>query len=328
MMKKIIRKRISLIAYLLSIGMLLNCTAEDTQNSSVDSFENFIQPSYCAPEIPKEAELFGEKIDLQNYYLRERYDRELMSFSFWHSNIFLLIKRANKFFPIIEPILKEQGIPDDFKYLVLIESTLDQRAISPAKAAGMWQILPTTAEEAGLIINEDVDERYNLEKSTVVACKFLKRTYELTNSWSLAAASYNTGRARVLKQIQQQQTNNYYEMLFSEETNRYVFRILMAKNIMENPKQFGFLLKKSDLYSQIDCDVVKVDSTINNLTDFAKGYGISYQLLKDSNPWLRSNRLKNVERREYLIKIPKKEALRFDENKIKVHNKNWVIEPQ
>jgi hypothetical protein len=328
MMKKIIRKRISLIAYLLSIGMLLNCTAEDTQNSSVDSFENFIQPSYCAPEIPKEAELFGEKIDLQNYYLRERYDRELMSFSFWHSNIFLLIKRANKFFPIIEPILKEQGIPDDFKYLVLIESTLDQRAISPAKAAGMWQILPTTAEEAGLIINEDVDERYNLEKSTVVACKFLKRTYELTNSWSLAAASYNTGRARVLKQIQQQQTNNYYEMLFSEETNRYVFRILMAKNIMENPKQFGFLLKKSDLYSQIDCDVVKVDSTINNLTDFAKGYGISYQLLKDSNPWLRSNRLKNVERREYLIKIPKKEALRFDENKIKVHNKNWVIDPQ
>lgn len=327
-MKKIIRKRISLIAYLLSIGMLLNCTAEDTQNSSVDSFENFIQPSYCAPEIPKEAELFGEKIDLQNYYLRERYDRELMSFSFWHSNIFLLIKRANKFFPIIEPILKEQGIPDDFKYLVLIESTLDQRAISPAKAAGMWQILPTTAEEAGLIINEDVDERYNLEKSTVVACKFLKRTYELTNSWSLAAASYNTGRARVLKQIQQQQTNNYYEMLFSEETNRYVFRILMAKNIMENPKQFGFLLKKSDLYSQIDCDVVKVDSTINNLTDFAKGYGISYQLLKDSNPWLRSNRLKNVERREYLIKIPKKEALRFDENKIKVHNKNWVIDPQ
>lgn len=328
MMKKIIRKRISLIAYLLSIGMLLNCTAEDTQNSSIDSFENFIQPSYCAPEIPKEAELFGEKIDLQNYYLRERYDRELMSFSFWHSNIFLLIKRANKFFPIIEPILKEQGIPDDFKYLVLIESTLDQRAISPAKAAGMWQILPTTAEEAGLIINEDVDERYNLEKSTVVACKFLKRTYELTNSWSLAAASYNTGRARVLKQIQQQQTNNYYEMLFSEETNRYVFRILMAKNIMENPKQFGFLLKKSDLYSQIDCDVVKVDSTINNLTDFAKGYGISYQLLKDSNPWLRSNRLKNVERREYLIKIPKKEALRFDENKIKVHNKNWVIDPQ
>jgi hypothetical protein len=328
MMKKIIRKRISLIAYLLSIGMLLNCTAEDTQNSSVDSFENFIQPSYCAPEIPKEAELFGEKIDLQNYYLRERYDRELMSFSFWHSNIFLLIKRANKFFPIIEPILKEQGIPDDFKYLVLIESTLDQRSISPAKAAGMWQILPTTAEEAGLIINEDVDERYNLEKSTVVACKFLKRTYELTNSWSLAAASYNTGRARVLKQIQQQQTNNYYEMLFSEETNRYVFRILMAKNIMENPKQFGFLLKKSDLYSQIDCDVVKVDSTINNLTDFAKGYGISYQLLKDSNPWLRSNRLKNVERREYLIKIPQKEALRFDENKIKVHNKNWVIDPQ
>lgn len=327
-MKNIIQKRILLISYLLTTGVLLNCTAEGTYKPSHDSYDNNIQPSFCAPEIPKEAELFGEKIDLQNYYLRERYDRELMSFSFWHSNIFLLIKRANKFFPIIEPILKEQGVPDDFKYLVLIESTLDQRAISPAKAAGMWQILPTTAEEAGLIINDDVDERYNLEKSTVVACKFLKRTYELTNSWSLAAASYNTGRARVLKQIQQQKTNNYYEMLFSEETNRYVFRILMAKNIMENPKQFGFLLKKSDLYSQIDCNVVKVDSTIDNLTDFARGYGITYQLLKDSNPWLRSNRLKNVERREYLIKIPKKEALRFDENKIKVHNKNWVIDPQ
>lgn len=322
-------KQIALGISLLTVGCLFNCTAEEsTANNSNYYIDNTLPTNYCPPQIPKNAELFGEKIDLENYYLRERFDRELLSFSYWHSNIFLLIKRANKFFPIIEPILKANGVPDDFKYLALIESSLDQRAISPAKAAGIWQILPTTGKEAGLVINEDVDERYNLEKSTVVACDFLKRTYELTNSWCLAAASYNTGRARVLRQIEQQQTNNYFEMLFGEETNRYVFRILMAKFIMENPKQFGFLLKKSDLYSQIDCNVVKVDSTIANLTDFAKSYNINYQLLKDSNPWLRTNKLKNNEKKEYFIRIPKKDALKFDENKIKVHNINWVIDTE
>lgn len=310
-----------------AVCLFLNCTNAEENKYPVKVFEDSLMHYNFAPQIPDSFTIFGETVDLTNYYMRERFDRELTSFSYWHSQMFLVIKRANKFFPIIEPILEREGVPDDFKYLALIESNLDQRALSPAKAAGMWQILATTGQESGLIVNDDVDERYNLEKATIIACQYLKRTYELTQSWALAAASYNSGRARVLKQMEVQQTNNYFDMLFGEETNRYVFRIMMAKFVMENPQNFGFMLKKEDLYYMVDADVVRVDSTINNLTDFAKGYGISYQLLKDANPWLRTNKLTNKNQTEFFIRIPKKEDLHYSKERIKVHNKNWIINP-
>lgn len=283
--------------------------------------------SYHAPKIPENLSFCGERIDLSNYYLREKFDRELLSFSYWHSQVFLFIKRANKFFPIIEPILKEYGVPDDFKYLALIESNLDQRAQSPAKAVGIWQIMPATGKEAGLVINDDIDERYNLEKATRIACSMLKHTHDVTGSWTLAGAAYNTGHARVVRQMEVQQTNNYFDMLFSEETNRYVFRIVMAKYLMEDPQRLGFFLTREDLYYPVEMDVVKVDTTIENLTDFAKERGINYQLLKDANPWLRSNKLPNKEQKEFFIKIPKKESLKFDPENGKVHNPNWVTNP-
>ena len=314
------------IPFLLMV-VLCDCSKAVESKDSVKIYEDSLMQVNYTPQIPKSFCIFGENVDLSNYYLRERFDRELMSFSYWHSQVFLIIKRANKFFPIIEPILKREGVPDDFKYLALIESNLDQRALSPAKAAGIWQILATTGQESGLMVNDDVDERYNLEKATVVACQYLKRTYELTQSWALAAASYNSGRARVLKQMEVQQTNDYFDMLFGEETNRYVFRIMMAKYVMENPQQFGFMMKKEDLYYMVESDVVKVDSTIENLTDFAKSYGITYQLLKDANPWLRSNRILNKEGREYFIKIPKVDDLRYSPESIKVHDKRWIINP-
>lgn len=280
----------------------------------------------AAPSMVAKASFCGESIDLSNYYLKERFDRELLSFSYWHSQVFLMVKRANKYFPIIEPILKQQGVPDDFKYLALIESNLDPRALSPAKAAGIWQILPETAKEAGLEVNDDVDERYNVEKSTVLACKYLKRTYELTNSWSMAAASYNTGRARVLRQKEAQKCTSYFDMLFSEETNRYVFRIVLAKMIMENPGKYGFLLHKEDLYAWPKQTVVRVQEPIENLTDFAIANGSSYQLLKDANPWLRSNKLPNKTHKLYEIKITRKDDVRIDTKNINVHNKNWVVD--
>lgn len=321
------RKMWSLFVPVVLFGICCNCTNAEEKKIPVKVFEDSLMQVNFAPQIPDSFAIFGEKVDLTNYYMRERFDRELTSFSYWHSQIFLIIKRANKFFPIIEPILKREGVPDDFKYLALIESNLDQRALSPAKAAGLWQILATTGQESGLIVNDDVDERYNIEKATVVACQYLKRTYELTQSWTLAAASYNSGRARVLKQMEVQQTNNYFDMLFGEETNRYVFRIMMAKYVMENPQQFGFMLKKEDLYYMVDADVVRVDTTIDNLTDFAKNYGISYQLLKDANPWLRTNKITNKNQTEFFIRIPKTDDLHFSKDKIKVHNNNWIVNP-
>jgi len=282
---------------------------------------------YYPPPTPSMSVFCGEIIDLSNYYLRERYDRELLSFLYWHSQIFLMIKRANKFFPVIEAILIEEGVPTDFKYLALIESLFDQRAVSSAKAAGVWQILAETAKEYGLEVTEDVDERYNLEKSTVLACKYLKRTYEQTKNWATAAASYNAGRGRVLSQIEIQKTSDYFDMLFSEETNRYIFRILVAKQIFSEPQKYGFYLKKEDLYYFVDYDIIEVNHAIPNLTDFAKSHGINYQILKDANPWLRTNKLTNKDKKTYQIKIPKKNALKFDSKKIQVYQKNWVINP-
>lgn len=303
---------------------LCDCAAETTTDRTPVPQSEM---SYHAPKIPSELSFCGERIDLSNYYLREKFDRELLSFSYWHSQVFLFIKRANKFFPIIEPILKEKGIPDDFKYLALIESNLDQRAQSPAKAVGIWQIMPGTGKDAGLVVNDDIDERYNLEKATRVACSMLKHTHDVTGSWTLAAAAYNTGHARVVRQMEVQQTNNYFDMLFSEETNRYVFRIAMAKYLMENPQRLGFYLTREDLYYPVETESVRVDTTIENLTDFAKEHGINYQLLKDSNPWLRSNKLPNKEQKEFFIKIPKKDALKFDPINGKVHQSNWVTNP-
>lgn len=316
------KSKIFVLFFLIFCSFSSNCQSPKNERKNT---ENKIV--YYAPEIPEVADFCGEKVDLTNYYLRERYDRELLSFSYWHSQLFILIKRANKFFPMIEPILKEEGVPDDFKYLALIESSLDQRAISSAKAAGIWQILADTAKEYGLEVSEDVDERYNLEKSTVLACKYLKKTYEQTGSWATAAASYNTGRGRVLSQIEIQQTNNYFDMLFSEETNRYVFRMIIAKQILVDPQKYGFYLKKEELYYFPDYEIVEVDSSIPNLTNFAKNYGSNYQLLKDANPWLRTNKLENKGKKTYQIKIPKEDAVKFNPKKIRVHQKNWVMNP-
>jgi hypothetical protein len=311
------------VCMLFSTTLFSNCLSEHGEEKNAKNDEL----RYYASEIPDRAHFCDEEIDLTNYYLRERYDRELLSFSYWHSQIFLMIKRANKYFPVIEPILKAEGIPDDFKYLALIESSLDPRAISPAKAAGIWQILPETAKEYGLEVTDDVDERYHLEKATIVACAYLKKTYEQTGSWSLAAASYNTGRSRVLRQMETQQENNYFDMLFSEETNRYVFRMVLAKRMLANPREFGFYIKKENLYYMIDYDTIEVNTTIENLTDFAKSHGTNYQILKDANPWLRTNKLANKNNKTYYIKVPKQNAVEFDPKKIHVHQKNWVTNP-
>ena len=252
---------------------------------------------------PQGLSFAGEEIPINSPEIWERIDKELLKNTYWQSNTMLFFKKANKYFPIIEPILKKNNIPDDFKYLALIESGLDN-VVSPAGAAGFWQILKGTAREYGLEVNSDIDERYNLEKSTQVACDYLNDAYDKFGNWTMAAASYNMGKNGARKRITEQGTNNYYNLHLNSETGRYVFRIIAVKDIMKNPKKYGFMFRLKDLYTMANYKTILVDSTIANLSDFAISCGINYKLLKQFNPWLRTSSLPDKSRKKYFLKIP------------------------
>lgn len=244
----------------------------------------------------------GERVPLEMFNIRERYERELLSNTYFHSNTMLQLKRSKRWFPVIEPILKENGIPDDFKYLCVIESYLSN-AVSPAGATGFWQFMKGTAEEFGLEISKEVDMRYNVELETKAACEYFHNAYKRFGSWTLTAAAYNAGSSRVSKFMREQGASSYYDLLMSEETERYVFRILAIKTILENPEKHGFYV--SQTYEPYKYKTVTVDKSIDNLADFAKEHDISYKLLKVFNPWLRSNSLNVKNGKVYEIKIPK-----------------------
>ncbi|TDN81256.1 transglycosylase-like protein with SLT domain [Salegentibacter sp. 24] len=260
---------------------------------------------YALP-MPENIDFAGEEVPLDDPDIYERMDRELLVNTYWQSNALLLIKRANKYFPIIEPILKEEGVPDDFKYLAVIESGLTQ-AVSPAGARGFWQIMEGTGKDYGLEINDNVDERYHIEKATRVAADYLKESKEKFGSWTLAAAAYNAGNWGVERQLERQKVDEYYELLLGEETGRYMFRILAVKEILSNPEKYGFNFKKEHLYKHIPTKTVKVDTVVNDFADFAKHFEINYKILKIHNPWLREAHLNNASRKEYEIKIPEKD---------------------
>jgi hypothetical protein len=256
-----------------------------------------------ALKIPKGLTFAGEKIPLERSDIRERMDRELLVNTYWQSNGLLLMKRANKYFPIIEPLLKKYGLPDDFKYLAVAESGLTN-ARSGAGATGFWQFLRTSAREYGLEVNKNVDERYNLELATKVAAEYLKKSKERFGSWTLAAAAYNAGNARIARRMKTQQVDDYYDLLLNAETSRYVFRIVALKEIMSNPKKYGFEFDQEDLYTLPKTRTVKVDTAIANIASFAKHFNTNYKELKLHNPWLRENKLNNKSRKLYHIKIP------------------------
>lgn len=253
--------------------------------------------------FPITADFAGEKTPLQITDVRERLDRELLINANLDATTALIIKRANRFFPTIEPILEKYGVPDDFKYLAVIESGL-MNATSSSGAKGIWQFMPETAKEKGMEVNDIVDERYHLEKSTEAACRYLLVAKEKFGSWTLAAASYNGGMAGVSKKIEEQKVTDYYDLALTEETSRYVFRILALKEIMKSPEKYGFTLFPTDLYSKIPSKKIEVDSTINDLANFAKAQGINYKILKIHNPWLRDKKLINNSRKKYEIEIP------------------------
>ena len=295
-------------------------TAQPPTNSNVNL------PVTASIDIPAYVEFCGEKISLERYDMRERYDREQLSFLYMHSSSIQLIKRANRIFPIIEPILREQGIPDDFKYLAAIESMLDPRALSSAKAAGIWQFLETTGREFGLEVTAEIDERYHIEKSTVAACRYLHAAYRRFGCWATVAASYNGGMGRISTVQQQQLVQSSFDMLLVSETSRYVFRILAAKVFLENPQAFGFQLKREHLFHHIRTDEVRVSGAVPNWAEWAQERGITFAQLKDFNVWIRGNVLTNRAGKTYIVNIPKKEDLNFDVRKINVHNRRWVVD--
>lgn len=281
--------------------------------------------SYSCITVPKSVEFCGIPIDLTRFDRHERMDRELMAFTYMHSTSLQIIKRANRYFPVVEPILKENGIPDDFKYLMAIESNVNPLARSGAGAAGLWQFMQGTAREFGLEVNHHVDERYHVEKSTQAACRFLKQAYARFGNWETVAASYNAGQGRITREQDKQFTENALDLHLVEETARYIYRILAVKIMLANPSQFGFHLRASDLYPPVPYRNIKVTSTINDLARFAKSHGITYALLRNMNPWLRSTSLPDHSGKEYLIRIPDKEGMHYNPLLIIPHDRKWVV---
>lgn len=281
--------------------------------------------AYAQPPVPDYVVFAGDTVRLDTGDLRERMDRELVTFCYMHTNSTLMIKRANRYFPQIEPLLKVSGVPDDLKYLMVIESNVDPKAVSAAGAAGLWQFMKATAKEYGLVVNDEVDERYNIEKETLAACKYLKTAYARYGDWMTVAASYNAGQAGISKRLSDQRQKSAMDLWLTEETSRYMFRILAAKIYFQNPAAFGFTFTAETLYPYIPpIEEVKVDGPIESLVDFAEKHGVSYYDVKRANLWLRDSKLVNKEHNTYLIAIPDLEAEKYDPSKTEVHSRAWV----
>ena len=263
------------------------------------------------PQVPMSIRFAGQTIMLDTEERYERMDRELIAFSFMHSSSTLMLKRSGRYFPMIEPILKANGIPDDLKYLMVIESNLDPKALSSAGAAGLWQFTKATAKDYGLEIRDGVDERYNIEKETQAACRFLKRAYEKYGDWMTVAACYNAGPGGINKRLEEQRQDSAMDLWLVEETARYMYRILACKMMFENPSAFGFEMTEKDKYPYIEpIRTVDVSTPISDLVDFAEKYGVTYAELKAANLWLRGSRLDNKEGKTYTITIPDSHILR------------------
>ncbi len=274
--------------------------------NSDESYRKAFQTNYkiFSVEVPSKLDFCNEEVPVKMFYVRESLERELLTNTYWQSNTMLMLKRAYRWFPVIEPILKKNNIPDDFKYLALIESGF-MNVVSPANAAGFWQFIKPTGQKYGLEINEDVDERYHLEKATEAACKFINSTHNIFNNWTLAAASYNMGEFGVKRSLETQNVSSYYDLYLNDETSRYVYRILALKLIYTQPVKYGFYLRLKDLYPPIPYNIIAIDSNIPSLVDFAKSNKITYRILKDFNPWLRNKQLINKTKKIYEIKIPR-----------------------
>lgn len=300
--KTFVKSFIVVTAVLTSVSFL---SFNVVQNGLTEEIQEYFPQSYriVSPELPKEISFAGEPVPLEKFEVKERLDREMTVGTYWHSAMILYLKRANRWFPVIEPILKKNGIPDDVKYISLIESDLTH-AVSPVGATGFWQFMKPTAIKYGLEVNEFVDERYHVEKATEAACLYLKDAKTKFGTWTLAASSYNMGQNGTDNQLERQKADSYYNLVLSEETTRYIFRALAVKTIMSDPAKYGYQINAEDLYPQLDYKIVSVNTEIKHWADFAASHGINYKTLKYYNPWLRDNYLPNKSKKTYEVKIP------------------------
>jgi len=275
-----------------------------SKNSGTEFPHNY---KVVSPYVPEQLDFCGEDVPLENIDVRERVEREFIVQTYYHSASVLYLKRLNRWFPIIEKILKEKGIPDDFKYLALAESGL-ANVVSPAGATGFWQFMKAAGKKYGLIINKEVDERYNMEKSTYAACDYLLDAYDKFGTWTLAAASYNKGQNGITNQLGRQKATNYYNLVLNEETNRYLPRIIAIKYVMENPKKYGFDIHENQLYPPYKIYKIKLDTAVTHFADYAKLHRVNYKTLKLFNPWLRDNYLTNEKLKRYFVTLPKENS--------------------
>lgn len=293
--------------------------------SVISCFLISVNAQTVPPQVPESVVFAGQKITFDRADLRERMDRELIAFTYSHNMSTLMIKRANRLFPEIEPILQRMGIPDDLKYLMVIESNLDPQAVSGAGAAGLWQFTQATGRAYGLEVNTNIDERYNTYKATEAACRFLAEAYSKYGNWMTVAASYNGGQQGMDRRIEAQHTKDGLDMWLVDETSRYMFRILAAKMMFENPALFGFSFKTEDLYPYIPIkEQIKITDPVEDLVKFAEDHKITYADLKRANLWLRESKLNNKSHRTYYIDIPDVKAEHYNPSKTKVHNPAWV----
>ncbi len=306
-MIKLYRKHIFAVLILAGVLILIIAVAESFKGSDSTTGENLApnDSTYTNKpyKLPYNVTFAGERMPLENFDTRESLDREILTSAYRHSSTILIIKRANRYLPVIEKILGKNGIPDDFKYLVAAESEYSNM-ISPAGATGFWQIMKATGIEQGMEINSVIDERYDIEKSTQFACDYFKKSYEKYGDWTLTAASYNSGRAALNEQIMIQQQDNYYDLLLAEETARYIFRVVAYKLVISDPANYGFTISEGELYPVLKYKEVTVDTAVTSFSTFAEHFGTNYKLLKFLNPWLRKPYLKPKPGKEYVIKIP------------------------
>lgn len=274
-----------------------------------DYLENY--KIYTIP-MPDEPAFAGERIPVERFYVKEALERELTVNTYWHSSTIMLIKKSHRWLPVIEPILKEYNIPDDFKYIAIIESGLSN-VVSPAGARGIWQFMTESGEQYDLEINKEVDERYHIIKATRAACRYFKKAYERYNNWTLAAASYNAGTRRISESLKEQLADNYYDLLLNDETARYIYRIVAARTIITNPSAYGFQIRDNDMYSPLLSDTITIDQPVADWAVWAREHHMSYRELKYFNPWLRKPFLTNHNSKKYQIAIPAKGTLPWRE---------------
>jgi len=294
-------------------GLFFNSQPAKVNNRIVETSTRPQEIYFTAVKLPEKLDFSNETVPIDNFDVQESLDREMLSVANFHSQALLYIKKSNRYFSVIEPILKKHEIPDDFKYLALAESGFLDRVISPSGAVGIWQFMKSAAIENGLEVNEEVDERYHIEKATEAACKYLKKAFNIYGSWTFVAASYNAGVSGMNKQIEVQKSKNYYDLMLNDETSRYLFRILALKLIIGEPDKYGFKVSDEEKYPIIPVKDVKVTTSIKSFADFARTHHVNYKLLKLFNPWLRQPYLKNVKGKTYTLRIPETGSLRkFD----------------